>query len=472
MTLSVVMEEGPILGSEPWLPPEWQDDRRMAFLSSALQPPSGKGFAAKSPASGAGQVAFWSSLMVSSSRARGQAWVSRERLVVRFRRKGAPPPHCLGAVMDAMERQGDLVQASKFTGAWTSRAWQTLSWALCNLASVTIGWESSYPPPDMVFVIPDVVKGLGTMVLSLVHTAQPKALHGLAVEAAACTDREPFLTWAEVEALTAGTCCDALTLTLTLQQLQQEGRATVHTEAGETVVKFCKSGSSIVKPVSEEDLAVLRLRHMATVLETRSEALSDNNKKLKLEAKSLHRTGDKQKALGVMRLRRRGQDRERQLLTQIDSVASLLEGLDKAKVNTMVAGVLAAGSRAVDMAHQQGPRLEEIDTLTSKLQELMSEEEEISKALSEDFSGTDMDELEKELVKLVAEESGEGEVLTPAKEADALTVLDQGANVSPLLNDADLDSELAKLSLEGIPRLSPEHINKKKLSEQSLTLNS
>uniref|UniRef100_UPI00358E9FAD charged multivesicular body protein 7-like n=1 Tax=Myxine glutinosa TaxID=7769 RepID=UPI00358E9FAD len=470
------MEESAILGSEPWLPPEWQDDRRMAFLSSALKPSSRKGSATTSPGSGAGQVAFWSSLMVSSSRARGQGWVSQERLVVRFRRKGAPPPHCLDAVMDAMERQGNLVLASKFTGAWTSRAWQTLSWAWCNLASLTIGWESSYPPADMVFVIPEVVKGLATTVLSLVHTAQPKALHGLAVEAAACTDQEPVLTWAEVEALTAGTCCDALTLTLTLQQLQQEGRATVHTETGETVVKFCKSGSNVVKPVSEEDLAVLRLRRMATVLERRSKALCDNNQKLKLEAKSFLIAGDKGKALVVMRLRRRSQDRERQLLTQIDSVVSLLEGLDKAKVNTMVAGVLAAGSRAIDFAHQQGPHLEEIDALTIKLQELMSEEEEISKALSEDFSGTDLDELENELVKLVAEESGEGEGLTPAKSsitkgADAV-VLDQCANKSPLLNDADLDSELKKLSLEGIPSLSPENIKKKKLSEQSLTLNS
>lgn len=107
-------------------PPEWLDDERMFFLLAPF-PPTAK------PTTSDPKVAFWRSLILSSSHELQELIFSEASLVERFRWRGSAPK-CLSAVIRCMESSGEARKVSSYSdtgwGKWTAGlVSRPISWA-------------------------------------------------------------------------------------------------------------------------------------------------------------------------------------------------------------------------------------------------------------------------------------------------------------------------------------------------------
>lgn len=72
--------------TDVWLPPDWEDDERMAFLFSAF-----KENRDVDCLDWDGKIDFWSPLIIEQCRRRGSVCVNLQDLNESFRRKGSLP---------------------------------------------------------------------------------------------------------------------------------------------------------------------------------------------------------------------------------------------------------------------------------------------------------------------------------------------------------------------------------------------
>ena len=97
-------------------PPEWSDEERMYFLLAPF--PS----SVKPTLSDATKVAFWRSLIITSSKELQQLVFSERQLTERFRWRGSEPK-CLRAVIECLECSGETRKLSSYVGDGGSVGW-------------------------------------------------------------------------------------------------------------------------------------------------------------------------------------------------------------------------------------------------------------------------------------------------------------------------------------------------------------
>lgn len=109
------------------LPPEWNDNERMRFMLSPFPP----NITIKYDDS---KVKFWRSLIISSCKQLKRLSFTEDQLVERFY-WNTFRPRCLGPILDAMERQGDIQKKADVIGA--NEGW--MRWGV-NVLSKPISW--------------------------------------------------------------------------------------------------------------------------------------------------------------------------------------------------------------------------------------------------------------------------------------------------------------------------------------------
>lgn len=108
-------------------PPEWSDNERMRFLLSPFPPNITMKYDDR-------KVKFWRSLIISSCKQLKRLSFTEDQLVERFC-WNTFRPRCLGPILDAMERQGDIQKKTNAIGA--DEGW--VRWGV-NILSKPVTW--------------------------------------------------------------------------------------------------------------------------------------------------------------------------------------------------------------------------------------------------------------------------------------------------------------------------------------------
>ena len=135
------------------LPPEWNDNERMRFLLSPFPP----NVAIKYDDS---KVKFWRSLIINSCKQLKKISFTEDQLLERFC-WNTFRPRCLGPVLEAMLRHGDIQKKSDWNGS--NEGW--IKWS-ANVLSKPVSWLWRSPAAtscDEEYVLIGPVKVQGAM---------------------------------------------------------------------------------------------------------------------------------------------------------------------------------------------------------------------------------------------------------------------------------------------------------------------
>ncbi|XP_075457604.1 charged multivesicular body protein 7 isoform X2 [Ascaphus truei] len=378
-------------------PPEWDDDERMSFLFSAF-----KNTRDVNSSDWDSKMAFWVPMIIGHARANKLLSVTLHKLQGDFVRKGSIPLG-LGTVIQEMIRQGALQRESAFVSSVTS-GW--LAWSMSQLVIRPLRWtlgavQGAQICPEEVLVIPEVLKERAALVLQKYQSSPLRSL--------------PLLCEEEVRTLCADLCPDPTTLNLVLLQLQRDKKICVLERRDKRLLKFMQDGLGQVTQVSESDLGVFELRQSEKLLSVRLQCVCDESDRLREEARSCSKAGNKQQALRCLRRRRVAERRVLDLQSKLDTVQSILERISAAETDRKVVSAYQAGVSALRVALKD-VSLEKAESLVDQIQEFCDLQDDIGQTLSGVTTNEpDLDsvELERELNDILQREEAEAHIDLP-----------------------------------------------------------
>nr|XP_023694253.1 charged multivesicular body protein 7 isoform X1 [Paramormyrops kingsleyae] len=380
------------------LPPDWEDDERMAFLFSAFKESREVNITEWDS-----KMLFWMPLIVSACRQRGAVCVSLQDLNDMFQRKGSVPMG-LGTVIQGMARCGKVQKESEFA-ANVDSGW--LSWGVGLLLVRPLKWTlstllgNSRVPLEESFVIIELVK--------------EKAVELMRVYRSSSMAGRSLLSFQELRALTTHVCPDETTLCLALIQLQREKQVTVSLHEGEKIVKFSQAGQGRVSPVSDMDVGIYQLQRSERLLGDRVEALGLEADRCREEARTLLREGKKSQALRCLRGQKHMEKRAERLYVQLETVKGILDRIANSQTDRLVMQAYQAGVAALRISLKD-VTVERAESLVDQIQELCDTQDEVNQTLAGsalDSSGGDTDELEEELKSLLEDSAPDGPLTLP-----------------------------------------------------------
>ncbi|XP_073478406.1 charged multivesicular body protein 7 isoform X1 [Aquarana catesbeiana] len=372
---------------DPPYPADWDDDERMSFLFSAF-----KGTRDVNSADWDSKMTFWMPLILQHAKAQGMVSVTLRQLQSHFTRKGSTPLG-LATVIQEMLRRGCLYQESDFVSRISS-GW--ISWGMRQIIIKPLQWTLStilggQINPDEPFVILDALKEQAELVVQK-YQSSPLSSTSLLLDDEVytlCKDQFP----------------ERSTFNLVLLQLQRDKKICVLQRPGEKLVKFVQGGRTQVTPIGESDLGIYELQKGQKLLSLRVQKASEESDRLKEEAISFKRAGNKQQALRCMRRRKLSERRLSGLQNKLETVQSILERISIAETDRMVVSAYEMGVTALRTSLKD-VSLEKTENLVDQIQEFCDLQDDVSETLARAVPGdidVDADELERELNEILQE---------------------------------------------------------------------
>ncbi|XP_018419192.1 PREDICTED: charged multivesicular body protein 7 [Nanorana parkeri] len=371
----------------PSYPSDWDDDERMSFLFSAFRATRDV-----DSADWDSKMTFWIPLILQHAKSQGSVSVTLHQLQSHFIRKGSTPLG-LAVVIQEMLRRGCLHQESDFVSG-VSSGW--ISWGMRQVVIKPLQWTlgtilGGKMNPDEPFVIPDALKERAELLLRIFQSS-PLSSTSLLLEDEVytlCKDHFP----------------DRSAFNLILLQLQRDKKICVLQRHGEKFVKFVRGGRTQVTPIGESDFGIYELHKSQKLLSERVQRASDESDRLKEEAISFKRAGNKQQAVRCMRRRKLSERRLSEVQNKLDTVQSILERISMAETDRMVISAYQMGVTALRTTLKD-VSLEKTECLVDQIQEFCDLQDDVSQTLAGAVPGdidVDADELERELNEILQE---------------------------------------------------------------------
>ncbi|XP_063304511.1 charged multivesicular body protein 7 [Pelobates fuscus] len=362
-------------------PPDWEDDERMSFLFSAF-----KQSRDVNSADWDSKMSFWVSMILRYTQSQGLLSVTLRQLQTEFTRKGSIPLG-LPTVIQEMVRQGTLQRESDFVSGVTS-GW--LAWSMRQLVIRPLRWTAGTVlgiqiSPDEALVIPEVVKKWSELLLKRYPSSSLNSL--------------PVLREEDVQSLWAEICPNPSSLNLVLLQLQRDKKICVLENGEEKLMKFVQEGMGQVTPIGDTDVGIYELRKCEKLLSERLQSACEESDKLKMEALSCKRLGNKHQAIRCLRRRKLAERRVTELHNKLDTVQGILERISAAETDRKVIAAYDVGVSALRLA-MKDVNLEKAESLVDQIQEFCDLQDDVNQTLSgasvNDID-IDSDDLEREL---------------------------------------------------------------------------
>ncbi|XP_069473786.1 charged multivesicular body protein 7 isoform X2 [Ambystoma mexicanum] len=363
------------------LPPEWEDDERMAFLFSAF-----KQSRDVNSTEWDSKIAFWAPLVVNNLRQRGSVSLTLRELNEGFKRKGSAPLG-LGTVLEEMIRRGELQRETQFV-AGVDSGW--ISWGVGLLLVKPLKWTLSTVlgggkvPADEPFVVLELVKEKAAALFQN-YKESPMSSHAVSLP--------------ELRSLCSDVCKDETVFCLALVQLQKEKKVMVVDKNGEKIVKFARSLKENVSPVSDVDMGIYQLVQSEKMLSLKVDSLSGEAERFREEARCACKSGKKQLALRCLKSNKRIDRRINELHSKLDTVQGILDRIYNSQTDRMVIDAYQAGLGALKLA-MKDVTPEKAESLVDQIQEFCDTQDDINQTLSGltvDSLDMDSEELEREL---------------------------------------------------------------------------
>lgn len=366
------------------LPGCWKDDVRMRALFSEFRSKEAN------PEGWQDKMDFWVSLTLQWSRETRTPVFSAADIGFAFERNRAQPA-CLSTVLAHMKRTGDLTAAGEY---FANDGW--VKWGFDVLVKKPLNWMWDWGAGgeaavdcDELFVNVDVIKQLQKQVLKR------------------CEDEkfvEDVVSYTDVWKICQGICKDERSFAYVLSGLERSKHLRVFVKDGKKSVQFFHQRS----PLTEQDRALLKLEKAKQDLNQKVDVLQNDIDRCTREALEAKKEGLQNKALFILKKRRRAQQALDKQFAMLDNIHSLEMNLAEKKDIEAVYDGYRTAAQALKVAHG-GIEADDVDDVVSEIQGSIEDQQELSRLMgastvSDDF---DKDDLMAELNQIL-NDSAEG----------------------------------------------------------------
>ncbi|KAL5470694.1 hypothetical protein EMCRGX_G028699 [Ephydatia muelleri] len=352
------------------------------------------------------KVKFWRSLIISSCKQLKRLSFTEDQLVERFC-WNTFRPRCLGPILDAMERQGDIQKQTNAIGA--DEGW--VRWGVNILSKpVTWLWGSATTRTCVVeYVLQEAVKEVAEAIMAEHQrgVVYQNTDHVMLI-AEYCQLCEKFVVPENTDVVA--------------RHMMKEGKIVQSTlQGGVQVIKFVPSGHG---KVTEADLQIVHLKQAVLKMSAVVKNLCDEINRLRADALSKYRERD-QSAVGILKRAKNKTAKLQKHELVLDNLNAILERIQAAETDKMI---LNAYTEGLDGLKKMKLDEEAVAVVMDELQEVMQDSEHINQSIAQDITG---------------EEDGEEALL---KELEALLSGNQEQAVS-VSHDNTLEEKLASLKI-------------------------
>lgn len=408
------------------LPPEWNDNERMRFMLSPFPP----NITIKYDDS---KVKFWRSLIISSCKQLKRLSFTEDQLVERFY-WNTFRPRCLGPILDAMERQGDIQKKADVIGA--NEGW--MRWGV-NVLSKPISWlwgNAATRTCVVEYVLQGTVKEVAEAIMSehqmgVVYQNTDHVM--LATEY--CQLCEKFVVPEDTDVIA--------------QYMMKVGKmAQSALESDVQVIKLVPTGHG--GKVTETDLHIVHLKQAVLKMSVFVKNQSDEINRLRANAVIKYKEHDSS-AVGILKRAKNKTALLHKREVVLDNLNTILERIQTAETDKMIMNAYTEG---LDALKKMKLDEEAVAVVMDELQEVIQDSEHINQSIAQDIRGEEEEEaMLKELEALLSEEQAvfRGDntledklaslnITSPSREKGALT--------TPLKEKAECTTPLTPLRVE------------------------
>ncbi|CAN7984306.1 unnamed protein product [Ixodes hexagonus] len=375
------------------LPVCWKDDVRMRALFSEFRAKEAN------PEGWQDKMDFWVSLILQWSRETRTPVFSAFDMASVFERNRAQPA-CLHTVLAHMKRTGDLAAASEY---FANDGW--VKWGFDVLVKKPLnwmwGWGAGGEAPadfDEPLVNVDIIKQLQKEVLKR------------------CEDEkfvEDVVAYSDVWKICQGICKDERSFAYVLSSLERSKHLRLVVKDGKKAIHFFHHRSML----TEQDRALLKLEKAKQDLNQKVEVLQQDIDRCTREALDAKKQGLQNKALYILKKRRRAQQVLDKQFAMLDNIHSLEMNLAEKKDIEAVYDGYRTAAQALKVAHG-GIEAEDVDDVVSEIHGSIEEQQELSRLMGAATVSDDLEsaDLEEELNQILNDSAEGPQDVSPVSE--------------------------------------------------------
>lgn len=356
------------------LPVCWKDDVRMRALFAEFRAKEAN------PEGWQDKMDFWVSLILQWSRETRTPVFSAGDIAVAFERKRNQPA-CLKTVLSHMKKSGDLINSKDY---FTSEGW--VKWGFDTLVKRPLTWMWTWSSGsgeadtdfDEMLVNVEVLRQLQQEVLRR------------------CEDErfvEDVVPYSEVWKVCQDICKDQRLFAYVINGLEKSREVRLFQREGKKVVQFLRICSSL----SEQEKAMLKLERAKQDLQQKVDLLQGDIDQLTREALEAKKQGFQNKALYILKKRRRAQQALDKQFGMLDNIHSLEMNIHESKDMQLIYDGYKTAAQALKLAHG-GLEADRVDDVVSEIHTTIEEQQELQRLMGTAMGAdADVDELQAEL---------------------------------------------------------------------------
>lgn len=359
------------------LPVCWKDDVRMRVLFSEFRPKDAN------PEGWQDKMDFWVSLILQWSRETRSPVFSAYDLGPVFERKRSHPA-CLQTVLAHMKRSGDLSTVHEH---FANDGW--VKWGFDVLVKKPLtwmwGWGAGGEPltEDHLLVNVEVLQQLQKQVQKR------------------CEDErfvEDVVLYSHVFKLCQEICKDEKTFAYVLSGLEKAKYLRVFLRDGKKMVQFLNQNADL----SEQEKALIKLDKAKQDLNQKVELLQGDINRCTREALEAKKQGFQNKALYILKKRRRALQVLDKQYAMLDNIHSLEMNLSENKDIQAIYDGYKSAAQALKTAHG-GLEADDIDDVVAEIHDTIEDQQELGRLMGSLVipDNTDDNELEEELTRIL-----------------------------------------------------------------------
>uniref|UniRef100_G3MT65 CHMP7 winged helix domain-containing protein n=2 Tax=Amblyomma TaxID=6942 RepID=G3MT65_AMBMU len=379
------------------LPVCWKDDVRMRALFAEFRPKEAN------PEGWQDKMDFWVSLILQWSRETRTPVFSASDVAVAFERKRSQPA-CLRTVLSHMKKSGDLINSKDY---FTSEGW--VKWGFDTLVKRPLTWMWTWGSGsgeadteiDEMLVNVDVLRQLQQEVITR------------------CEEErfvEDVVPYSEVWKVCEGICKDQRSFAYVLNGLEKSRYVRLFQRDGKKVVQFLRHNNTL----SEQEKAMLKLEKAKQDLNQKVDLLQNDIDRCTREALEAKKQGLQNKALHILKKRRRAQQALDKQFGMLDNIHSLEMNIHENKDIQLIYDGYKTAAQALKVAHG-GLEADNVDDVVAEINTTLEDQQELHRLMGATIGGdAEIDELEAELNEIMMEESGtnEGQDVSQVSDVD------------------------------------------------------
>ncbi|KAH7642132.1 charged multivesicular body protein 7 [Dermatophagoides farinae] len=431
----------------PYLPDCWNDDKRMdvLFHPFRIREINPEGWDLK--------MNFWINLI--------NKWCLFDRKVVftideirqNFNRdERLPHLDCIKLVVSHMKRQNkilfkdDIVNQKKCSES--NRTSLLANWALNSLIMkpITFGWnwlstkdDDGHSNDDKILSIHQDYRLINVETIQIISESIESYIKNIETT---CMSYSKFINMVNKNVFDEKKL-DEFSMNMVLIYLESQNKIKIYEDAGFKIIKFTNNIQT-----KDADITLAKLEMVKEILEKEASNMEKRMKTLNDEVHVSITNGNKEKALLLLKRKKRLENRVKEKDLQIDNIEILCSQLLETGSHQLM---IKTFQMANDVLKKNSAKIEDVENVMSQMDDILNNQSMINEELNRPIQESTQLELEAELeleeiLKEIDDVEKSGEKLTNANRSEQTSDLIEQLSQLSVINDDDKDSIKTKSS--------------------------